>query len=136
MVAAARARPALPRAYDDAVSAPAYPAHLAVDVVLRDGSTVHIRPARVEDTSKVEDYFIGLSDDSRHLRFWSPSVNITEQARRTVDVDHVDHLTLLAFLGDEMVGGAQCFREPRQCSRRGARCRSATTSKGTGSVRS
>ncbi len=84
-----------------------------VDVVLRDGSTVHIRPARVEDTSKVEDYFIGLSDDSRHLRFWSPSVNITEQARRTVEADHVDHLTLLAFLGDEMVGGAQCFREPR-----------------------
>lgn len=81
-------------------------------MVLRDGSTVHIRPARVEDTARVQDYFIGLSDDSRHLRFWSPSVDITEQSRRTVDVDHVDHLTLLAFLGDEMVGGAQCFRDP------------------------
>ena len=58
----------------------------------------------------MEDYFIGLSDDSG-IRFWSPSVNITEQSRRTVDVDHVDHLTLLSFLGDEMVGGAQCFRD-------------------------
>ena len=112
MVAVPRHRPAIRSAYDDDVSASTYPAHLAVDVVLRDGSTVHIRPARVEDTARVQDYFIGLSDDSRHLRFWSPSVDITEQSRRTVDVDHVDHLTLLAFLGDEMVGGAQCFRDP------------------------
>ena len=100
-------------AYDEGVSETPYPAHLAVDVVLRDGSTVSIRPATPEDTSRVEDYFIGLSDETRHLRFWSPSVDITEQARRTVDVDNVDHLTLLAFLGDErMVGGAQWFREP------------------------
>ena len=99
-------------AYDGGVSAPTYPGHLVVDVVLRDGSTVHIRPARPEDAATVEDYFIGLSEDSRHLRFWSPSVNVTEQARRTVDVDHVNHLTLLAFLGDDrMVGGAQFFRE-------------------------
>jgi len=86
-------------AYDGVVSAPAYPGHLVVDVVLRDGSTVHMRPARPEDAPRVEDYFIGLSEDSRHLRFWSPSVNVTEQAQRTVDVDHVNHLTLLAFLG-------------------------------------
>jgi acetate---CoA ligase (ADP-forming) len=88
----------------------AYPAHLETDVVLRDGSTVHIRPATRGDQALVEDYFIGLSDESRRLRFWTPSVDVTEQARRTVDVDHADHLTLLALSGDRMVGGAQYFR--------------------------
>src|SRR4249919_3810596 len=49
MVAACPNAPESPNAYDDGVSAPTYPAHLVVDVVLRDGSTVHIRPARPED---------------------------------------------------------------------------------------
>jgi acetyl coenzyme A synthetase (ADP forming)-like protein len=91
----------------------AYPKHLENDIVLRDGSTVHIRPATPDDARLLEDYFLGLSDESRRLRFWSQAVDVTEQARRTVDVDQVNHLTLLALLGDErkMVGGAQYFRE-------------------------
>lgn len=101
--------------YDARVSPASYPEHLVAEGMLRDGSTVHLRPARSEDERAVEDYFLGLSDDSRHLRFWTSSVDIGEQARRTVDVDHVDHLTILAFLagdgGERMVGGAQCFRE-------------------------
>ena len=46
-----------------------YPTHRAVDVVLRDGATVRIRPARRDDRERVEDYLIGLSDESRYLRF-------------------------------------------------------------------
>jgi acetate---CoA ligase (ADP-forming) len=91
-----------------------YPAHLETDVVLKDGSTVRIRPATRQDQERVEDYFIGLSDESRRLRFWSPSVDVTTQARRTVDVDNIDHLTLLATLGGDggrVVGGAQYYRE-------------------------
>ncbi|HEX6843584.1 MAG TPA: GNAT family N-acetyltransferase, partial [Actinomycetota bacterium] len=94
------------------MSAP-YPKELENDIVLRDGSTVHIRPAVPEDARLVEDYFLGLSDESRRLRFWSQAVDVTDQARRTVDVDQVNHLTLLALLGDEqrIIGGAQYFRE-------------------------
>ena len=91
-----------------------YPAHREVDLVLRDGSTVHIRPARPDDRERVEDYLIGLSDESRRLRFWGLSVDITEVAARAVDVDYVDHLTLLAFTGGPdgtVVGGAQYVRE-------------------------
>ena len=90
-----------------------YPEHLVVNVVLRDGSTVLVRPARADDVSLVQDYLIALSEDSRQMRFWSPALDVTEYAARTVGVDHLNHLTLLALLGDEhMVGGAQCFREP------------------------
>ena len=75
---------------------------------------MHIRPARPEDRERVEDYLIGLSDESRRLRFWGMSVDITDVAARTVDVDYLDHLTLLAFAGGRegtVIGGAQYVRE-------------------------
>jgi acetyl coenzyme A synthetase (ADP forming)-like protein len=91
----------------------AFPPHLASDVVLRDGSTVRIRPVRPTDLRRVEDYLIGLSPETRRLRFWTQAVNVTDLAKRIVDVDYVDHLTLLVLVGGDegrMVGGAQYIR--------------------------
>jgi acetate---CoA ligase (ADP-forming) len=91
-----------------------YPAHLETDVVLRDGRTVRVRPARPDDRERLEDYFIALSDESRRLRFWGQAVDISTQARNAVEIDYVDHLTVLAFAGPELgdvVGGAQYIRE-------------------------
>jgi acetyl coenzyme A synthetase (ADP forming)-like protein len=83
------------------------------DVVLKDGSTVHIRAATPADERRVEDYLLGLSESSRRLRFWTLAVDVGEQARRAVDVDPANHVTLLALLGDDerIVGGTQLFRE-------------------------
>ena len=58
-----------------------FPSHLISDVALRDGSTARIRPARASDASRVEDYLIGLSPETRRLRFWSQAVNVTELAK-------------------------------------------------------
>ncbi len=91
-----------------------YPVHLETDVVLRDGRTVHVRPARKDDRDRLEDYFIRLSDESRRLRFWGQAVDVSEQARNAVEIDYMDHLTILAFAGhdlSEVVGGAQYIRE-------------------------
>ena len=91
-----------------------YPAHRIADVVLRDGTTVLVRPARPDDRERVEDYLIGLSDESRYLRFWGAAVDVTQIARQATDTDFVDHLTLLAFVDGEqgrVVGGAQYIRE-------------------------
>lgn len=91
-----------------------YPAHRETDVVLRDGSTVHVRAARPDDLDLLEDYFIGLSDESRRLRFSGQVVDVSEQAGNAVRIDYVDHLTLLAFTGGDeqhIVGGAQYIRE-------------------------
>jgi acetate---CoA ligase (ADP-forming) len=92
----------------------AFPEHLASDVVLRDGSTVRIRPARPSDETRVEDYLIGLSPETRRLRFWSQAIDVRGLARSIVDLDYVNHLTLLVLQGGDegrMIGGAQYIRE-------------------------
>ena len=58
-----------------------YPSHRETDVVLRDGRTVHLRPARPQDRIGIEDYLIGLSTESRRLRFWGLSLDVGEAAR-------------------------------------------------------
>ena len=91
-----------------------YPSHRVVDVVLRDGTTVLVRPARPDDRERVEDYLIGLSDASRYLRFSGASVDVTQIARQETETDFVDHLTLLAMVNGDtgrVVGGAQYIRE-------------------------
>ncbi len=90
-----------------------YPAHREADVVLRDGSTVHIRPARLEDEPAIEDFLLGLSPESIHLRFWTTSIDVKEVATKAADIDYHDHMTLLAFTGPDrfkVVGGAQYQR--------------------------
>ena len=100
-----------------------YPVHRETDVVLRDGSTVHIRPARPEDQEPLEDYFIGLSDESRRLRFWGASVDVRRAVvTSAVNIDYVDHLTLLAFEGAQkplVVGRSAVHPRARQRARRG-----------------
>jgi acetyl coenzyme A synthetase (ADP forming)-like protein len=90
-----------------------YPAHLETDVLLRDGSTVRIRPARADDAIKIEDYLIGLSPETRRLRFWGPSIDVRDIAAKAADIDYRDHLTLIALTGGSdgtVVAGAQYIR--------------------------
>ncbi|HET9723276.1 MAG TPA: GNAT family N-acetyltransferase [Actinomycetota bacterium] len=90
-----------------------YPSHLISDVVLRDGSTVRIRPVRRSDAIRVEDYLIGMSPETRRLRFWSQAIDVRTLAAKIVDVDYRDHMTLIALTGGDdgtMIGGAQYVR--------------------------
>jgi acetyl coenzyme A synthetase (ADP forming)-like protein len=48
---------------------PDYPEHRVVDVALRDGSTVRIRPVLPEDSYDIVDFFERLDPDSVSLRF-------------------------------------------------------------------
>lgn len=92
---------------------PDYPAELETEAVLRDGSTVHIRPGRTSDRARVEDYLIGLSPETRHMRFWAASVDVGRVTTQALDQDYRDHLTLLAISGGPggtVVGGAQYHR--------------------------
>lgn len=78
-----------------------YPADREADVVLRDGSTVHVRPVRAEDAPAVLAFLQRLSVDSRYLRFFSGAVDLAEAATRAVDVDYDRKLALLAQVGGE-----------------------------------
>lgn len=114
-----------------------YPAHLVTDVVLRDGSTVRVRPARPSDATRVEDYLIGLSPETRRLRFWTQAIDVRELAARVVDVDYENHLTLLAVTGGDegtVVGGAQFIRTDGARAEFGVSVTDAYQGKGLGSI--
>ena len=51
------------------------------DIVLRDGSTVHVRPATPEDEPRLRAFLASLSDESRWFRFFSAGVNLDAAAR-------------------------------------------------------
>ncbi len=77
-----------------------YPAHREADVVLRDGSTVHLRPVRREDESSLLDLFERLSVDSRTFRFFSGASDLAAAAAEMADVDYATRYGLVATRGD------------------------------------
>jgi acetate---CoA ligase (ADP-forming) len=80
-----------------------YPAHLATDVILRDGSLVHLRPIKPEDEQRFFSFLSGLSEDSRTMRFFAPPSEATliDKALRGAAVDYVRRFGLVATAGPE-----------------------------------
>ena len=78
-----------------------YPEFREVDVALRDGSTVHIRPARVDDVESLRTFLKGLSSESRRLRFLSLGVDADRMATAGADVDYRDRFALVATAGPQ-----------------------------------
>jgi acetate---CoA ligase (ADP-forming) len=77
-----------------------YPAYREADVVLRDGSTVHLRPVRAADEPMLREFFESLSSDSRMFRFFSGASDLAEAAERMADVDYAERYGLVAARGD------------------------------------
>ena len=77
-----------------------------VDVVLRDGSTVHVRAAVPNDRVAVQQFLEGLSEESRIFRFFTAVKDLSWAAKRFVEVNHHDQHSLLALRGEaeEVVG--------------------------------
>ena len=63
------------------------PRHHQADVVLRDGSTVHVRPVRAEDAAALKVFFKGLSPKSIGLRFFSSFPDLDRAVRWATQVD-------------------------------------------------
>ena len=78
-----------------------YPADREADVVLRDGSTIHVRPVRPEDEPAVLAFYRELSEETRYLRFFSGTLDFAEAARRAVEVDYQRRFALVAEAGPE-----------------------------------
>jgi acetyl coenzyme A synthetase (ADP forming)-like protein len=78
------------------------PAHDS-DVVLRDGSTVHVRAARPEDGGAVAGFLEQLSPTSRTLRFFSDlkSQALLTETQRELGSSAAEGLSLVATLGPE-----------------------------------
>ena len=82
-----------------ASSAP-YPGDREADVVLRDGSTLHIRPVRADDETAIRAFFTALSDESMVFRFFGRT-GIDWATSWAVDVDYADRFALVAVRGAE-----------------------------------
>jgi len=75
--------------------------------LLADGGTVHIRHSRAEDANAVKEMHANLSPSNAYFRFFNLSPLAPErEARRVTRPEDADHVALLAWLGDELVGVA------------------------------
>jgi GNAT superfamily N-acetyltransferase len=77
----------------------------AIQVRLRDGTPAVLRPIRPEDRRKLEEGFARLSDRSRYLRFHTFVSSLSEdQLRYLTEVDHRDHVAIVALTSDDEEG--------------------------------
>jgi acetate---CoA ligase (ADP-forming) len=81
----------------------AYPRHREADVVLRDGSTVHVRPVRADDAPAVRAFFERLSPESTSLRFFSGFPDLDSAVRWATEVDYRRRYGLVATGGEGAV---------------------------------
>ncbi|PJI85714.1 GNAT family N-acetyltransferase [Luteimicrobium subarcticum] len=88
---------AAPTASDGPADTPRYPVEWEADVVLRDGSTTHVRPIRPEDADALQRFHMGQSERSVYLRFFSAMERLSDRdLRRFTHVDHRDRVALVA----------------------------------------
>jgi succinyl-CoA synthetase alpha subunit len=76
-----------------------YPAHLESDVVLRDGSTVALRPVEPSDEQLLHEFFGSLDERSLSFRFFTGAPNLMAVARTLAAVDQRGRFGLLALRG-------------------------------------
>src|SRR5690606_27704300 len=74
-----------------------YPVEWEADVVLRDGSTIQVRPIRPEDADALQRFQMAQSERSTYLRFFAALQRIPDRMlRQLVTVDHVRRTALVA----------------------------------------
>lgn len=88
-----------------------YPSEYELDVVLRDGAVVAVRPLRATDAELMMDFFERLGPESRYFRYFRarPTIDRAE-IDALVDIDYDVHMAIAAFDGNRMVGVAQYNR--------------------------
>ncbi|WP_313554984.1 GNAT family N-acetyltransferase [Miniimonas arenae] len=81
-----------------------YPRHWEADVLLRDGSTMRIRPIRPTDADALQAFHVAQSEESIYFRFFAPLRRLPERdLERLVTVDHVDRVALVVVSGAAIV---------------------------------
>jgi GNAT superfamily N-acetyltransferase len=98
---------ALPAAF------PIYPVHYACDVVLRNGSTLHLRPIRAEDAAALQAFHQHLSPESLYLRFMSFAGATPAVAARLCTLDYANSFGFVGECGGTICAAAHYFRDDR-----------------------
>jgi acetate---CoA ligase (ADP-forming) len=81
-------------------------------VVLRDGSTVTVRPLSAADEAALARFYRKLSEESRYMRFFSPSIDFDHAAHRFAEVEPGSRYGIVALAGADgaIVAHAAFFR--------------------------
>src|SRR5947208_9901703 len=75
-----------------------YPHEREADIVLRDGSTVHVRPIRADDEAAIQTFLEGLSPESVGFRFFGIP-NLQWVIKWALAVDYADRYALVVETG-------------------------------------
>ncbi|MCU4183662.1 bifunctional GNAT family N-acetyltransferase/acetate--CoA ligase family protein [Acidiferrimicrobium sp. IK] len=87
---------------------PGYPAQWEADVVLSDGSTMHVRPIRPDDAPRIEALHASLSPETIYFRFFTPVARLSpKMLERFTVVDYTDRLALVGVLGGKLIAVAR-----------------------------
>jgi acyl-CoA synthetase (NDP forming)/ribosomal protein S18 acetylase RimI-like enzyme len=80
------------------------PKHWEADVLLKDGSTAHVRPIRPDDSDLLVAFYGRVSDRSKYYRFFSPMPTLSERdVARFTQVDHQTRVAFVLLLREEMI---------------------------------
>jgi acyl-CoA synthetase (NDP forming)/RimJ/RimL family protein N-acetyltransferase len=83
------------------------------DVVLTDGSTVHVRPIEPDDGEALLAFHGRQSRESVYFRYFSPRPHLSdEDIRHLTHVDGIDRMAFVAERDDELLGVARYDRYP------------------------
>jgi acetyl coenzyme A synthetase (ADP forming)-like protein len=93
-----------------------YPAHLEADVVLRNGRTLRIRPVRGNDGERLRAFFLTLSPETLHARFFAMCTADQALLYAPASVDYVHDFGVVGEVGDRIVAVAHYFASPRHPS--------------------
>ena len=90
------------------------PRHHEADVILRDGSSVHVRPVTAEDAPAIQAFFKGLSPRSIVLRFFCGFPDLDRAVCWATDVEDQHRYGLIATSGADgrVVAHAGWERDP------------------------
>jgi acetyl coenzyme A synthetase (ADP forming)-like protein len=91
----------------------AYPAQYESDVVLRDGSTVRLRPLRTGDEPALRELHDRLSRESLYFRFFSTPASSRVELSRLLHADFENEFVLVAESGARLNGVASYGRSPQ-----------------------
>lgn len=87
-----------------------YPAQYESDVVVKDGSTLYLRPMKTADEGAVLDFFRRLTPESLHYRFFTtPRLDLSTASYLT-DIDYENRFALVGETGGHVVAAAHYYR--------------------------
>lgn len=83
----------------------AYPAHWEADVVLRDGTTAHLRPITPKDAQALQEMHKQQSETSVYLRYFTYKSSLTpKELDRFTNVDHHNRVAFTVVRGSKIIG--------------------------------